>query len=128
MVKKIAATFIILTLLCTPVLADHWNQNASLIPRTYLLVYMVQAQTEQIHSMYEYFEMMGIERQTDFTWIGSSMLFDIGPIFTTEKLVEYLNTDPVTTHDPPPILFRLVDDVWLTIPMPCKWLRGDATM
>ncbi len=108
--------------------ADHWNQNASLTPGKYLIVYRSIDQTAQLHAMYEYFDMMGIERVTNLEWTGFAAMFNIDDIMTTEKFVKFLNTEPVTTLEAAPMLFRLVDDVWLTVPLPCQWLRGDTAM
>lgn len=128
MAKRIIVAAIIVGCLFTPALADHWNQHASLIPGTYLLVYASPSETSNLHTMYEYFEMQGIDRVTNFIWIGFSAYFEINEHFSTEALIKYLNTPPETTLESHPILFRLVDDVWLTVPLPCKWVKGDTVM
>ena len=100
--------------------ADYWRQNASLVPGTYMVVYKSLDQTAELAAVYEYLDNMGFDRVTNFQWTGFSAVFDIdGDRWTTDKFVAFLNTEPKTTPENEPMLFRLIDDVWVVVsPLP----------
>ena len=114
--------------MCQTARADHWEQNASLLPGTYMLVYINVEGTWQVEYYAAMAEAQGVDANLKIEYVIQGLVMTIGGDFNTEKMVEYLNNDPPTTKDHVPILFRMgALDEWLQVPLPCKWIDvGDG--
>ena len=122
---SVAIIITLMMLFTTVVHADHWRQDASLIPGTYMVVYEHESATAQTFAMQEFAAEHGIESTILFQAVMEAIVITINKEYTTEKLVKFLNTDPLTVG---PILFTKDKVGWRQIPMPCKLVVGDVTM
>jgi len=126
MSKMSYAIVLIITLACIsiPAHADHWEQNASLLPGEYMLVFIDIQGTAQVEWYKAMAETQGVEPTIDLKCVLTGLIMVIDGEFDTEKFVTYLNAEPATTKDHEPIIFAYppAGDGWVQIPLPCKWI------
>ncbi len=109
--------------ICQDAQAERWNQNASLVPGKYMLVYTWQSETERLLYLQEY------QRALEVPSVMNYGVAVIGLTFTVTKevegLLEYLNSDPMVMLEDDPVLFREVTNQgitgWVPIELPCAW-------
>jgi hypothetical protein len=110
---------------CQDARANHWNQNASLLSGTYLLIALDEQATSEILYMKEYALMQGIEPTMDIEYVMSGIVVRIdNKKHTTDNLLGYLNASPTTTPSHGPALFSKTEYGWRAIDLPCVW--GDV--
>ena len=124
---SVAICLTFMLLLATLAHADHWEQNASLLPGTYMLVYINVEGSAQMDWYAEMARIQGVDSNIQIEYVLQGLVMTIGREFSTEKLVKYLNADPTTTKDQEPLLLRKDGKGWKQIPLPCKWIDvGDG--
>lgn len=128
MVKRIAITAIVLACFATAAHADHWRATSSLLPGTYMLVYMSMESTAAIHDMYDSFAEQGVAPASNIVWTGYAVAFNFDETYNTPNLIEFMMAGPPTTPGHIPVLFKKDKIGWHQIEMPCKWTLGDAAM
>jgi uncharacterized protein YccT (UPF0319 family) len=111
---------------CQEARADHWRQTSSLLPGTYMLIYIDYTMTAQMAAMQAFAEMQGIEGTLSFVSVSEALTITINEEYTTEKMITFLNAEPQTTEDQKPMMFKSEGEWWRQIPMPCKWTKGDV--
>ena len=105
-----AITAMVLVFGVSSVRADHWRPTGSLLPGEYMLTYLIMPLSED-----------------DVSFVGGVIVFD-STKFNTDAAAKYLNADPPTIEWQSPTLFKWEGDFWRQIPLPLKWLKGDAVM
>ena len=122
-----------IVLLASSAKADHWKAISSLLPGTYMLTYMCPESTATVHEMYDYFGERGVEPATNIIYTGYMAVFGFNEKYNSKNLAEFMNAEPNTPPEFKPELFKLEpnpdgDSWWRQIPLPLKWLKGDAVM
>lgn len=133
--KLLCITLMILALTwgilkCQEARADHWRQDASLLPGTYMLAYFDKSGTDFLLGLQDYSTLHELESSIKLQYVIEAIVITINREYTTGKLVKFLNTEPETVN---PILFKKVElsetaVIWKQIPMPWKLVAGDVTM
>ncbi len=108
--------------MCQEARADRWLQNSSLVPGTYMLVYDDAEGTAALLGLQTYSELRGLEATLKFQSVKEAVVITIDREFSTEKLLEFMNAEPVTVG---PILFKEDKIGWHQVPLPCQWVLGD---
>ena len=94
-----------------------------------MLIYINQTQTAQMVAMQAYTEAQGSVGALSFVSVNDALIINIdSEIYTTARMIDFLNADPQTTPDREPMIFKSEGDWWRQIPMPCKWLKGDSAI
>jgi hypothetical protein len=123
--RKVLMVALMVFVFAGSVWADHWRQTSSLLPGTYMLIYIDHEQTTQMVAMQTYAELQGMLGALSFVSVGEALTITINEDYTTARMIEFLNAKPQTTDTQNPMIFKSEGEWWRQIPMPCKWTIGD---
>jgi hypothetical protein len=104
---------------CETARGDYWRQTASLLPGTYMVVYIDIPGTKEIGDYrYDLSNPIGVV-------IG--MIFKVTPP-TPSGLANFLNVYPETMDIQSPTLFKSDDGGWHQVDLPCRWTLGEKAL